>query len=133
MPIKYTVSGDGTFVHTVCTGFPTPEDLIRHEESLADDSRIKKPGFKELFDTTGISGTSVEKDTVERVAQMVFSNPEKLAASKVAIVVGDAATYEKARYYEKLIGSLENIIVFNDIATARIWLDVSDHPASKAG
>jgi len=125
MPIEYTVSEDGTFVHTVCTGFPTPEELIRHEESLLHDSRIKKPGFKQLFDTTRISGTSVENDTVERIAKMVFSNPEKLASAKLAIVVGDAETYQKARYYEKLIGPLENIIVFNDVGVAKIWLDVS--------
>src|SRR5262245_38546288 len=110
MPITYIVSEDGNFVHTTCTGFPTPEELIKHEESLATDARIKKPGFKELFDTTGISGTSVENDTVEKVAKMVLSNPDKLLSSKLAIVVGDAASYQKARYYEKLIGPNETII-----------------------
>jgi hypothetical protein len=133
MPIEYTVSEDGTFVHTVCTGFPSPNDLIRHEESLLVDDRIRKPGFKELFDASGIQGTDVEKDTVEKVAQIVLSNPGKLTASKVAIVVGDQATYQKARYYEKLIGSLETIIVFNDASIAKIWLDVADAvPAKKA-
>lgn len=123
MPIEYTVNEDGTFVHATATGSPTDEDLAAYLESLTNDSRIKKPGYRELFDAGGISGNSVTMQALEKFAEFVRAHPERIAASKMAIVVGSHESFKQARFYEKLLKSVENIIVFNDAAVARIWLN----------
>ena len=43
MPIKYSVSHDGHFIHAVASGLVTSQEFIEYEVAHAIDERIKSP------------------------------------------------------------------------------------------
>ncbi|MDP8219113.1 MAG: hypothetical protein P9M03_10350 [Candidatus Theseobacter exili] len=126
MPIKYTINNDGTFIHALVTGSPTDKDLLDYGDALENDSRIRKPGFVELFDASRIDDTDVSIDALHLLAEKLRANPDKLAAVKLAIVIRPSLLSQKAAYYKKLVSDIENTIVFYDVSTAKTWLGVSE-------
>ena len=126
MPIDRKVSSDGMFVHTTAYGTVTSRDLISNARAMLSDSRIQA-GFRELFDATGVTKIGITKKDLDLVADMDSEHMEKTAGSKCAIVVADSEAFELGKYFEQISRSnYVNIIVFNNVATARTWLGVSN-------
>ena len=126
MPIRYEVSADGNFVRATATGEIAPEEIHAFIEALIRDDRIK-PGFRELFDASPITSSKVEMDAFPKIRQLVLQNPKRTPGSQLAIVVGSGSSFDKAREYERIASpGIENVIVFNDVHTAEVWLGVTD-------
>ena len=128
MPVTYTVSSDGMFVHAVATGTLTTEDVLEFQQALWQDNRVK-PGYKALFDEALISESHIDKEGLQVIAAREQSDEAK-RPSKLAIVAGPGRSFPNARYYENIVSpEKETVIVFHSEDIARQWLGVppSDH------
>ena len=126
MPIEYTVSSDGVIVHAVASGAVTLDEVRRYMHDVARDERIR-PGFSELFDGCQITEGRVGPESFAEIQELVLADPKRKPGSRVAIVVGKRPSFDKAKQYERLAGSTaQNVIVFNDMHTAKIWLGAVD-------
>lgn len=133
MAVRYEVSADGKFVRATATGELKVEEIHEFIKAVAGDSRVK-PGFRELFDVRRISASQVKPESFARIRQLVKDSPKRLPGSQLAIVVATGGSYDKARQYETAASpDVENIIVFNDMATAEIWLGVTDMETEPSG
>ncbi|MDJ0829038.1 MAG: hypothetical protein QNI92_04240 [Desulfobacterales bacterium] len=121
MPVEFAVDQTGTFVHAKATGTLTEEDLQIYEKSTLEDERIAI-GFWELFDASELIESNLNTRGLKRIAQMVRSNPKRNEASNLAIVVSKASTFDDARVFERIVSKFQNVIVFNSVNTARMWL-----------
>ncbi|MBN2226542.1 MAG: hypothetical protein JW763_04185 [candidate division Zixibacteria bacterium] len=126
MPLRYQVSTDGFYVRATCYGILTSEDVIAYIQKLMEDDRVK-PGFRQLFDVSGVEDAMIAPDQYKSVTDVVLGNPKKGKNNMLAIVAGTGKVYLKARQYEVATSPhIENAIVFNSIRTAEIWLGVTD-------
>lgn len=125
MPVRYEVSADGQFVRATATGEITPEEIRGFIEAITHDERVKV-GFRELFDVSRISASRVAPESFLEIRQLVMRNPKRRPGSPLAIVVGSGESFDKAREYERVASpAVENVIVFNDVHTAEMWLGVA--------
>lgn len=125
MSIKYTVSADGTFVHATATDTLTLEEIKNFINDTEDDTHIK-PGFIELFDVRMISESQIDFQALMEIRELILASSKYINHSKLAIVVGKKSSFENAREYEQLVSpDTQNVIVFNNISTAKIWLGVT--------
>ncbi|MCP4711154.1 MAG: hypothetical protein GY869_21245 [Planctomycetes bacterium] len=130
MPVTFTVSDDGSFVWAITSGSLTSEELFDYEQETATDERIR-PGFRELFDVTSSEQVQITKETMEEIHNLGMKNPKKGYGNKLAIVA-KGESFDYARYYEQIVQSnLQNVIVFNSINTALLWLGVSQEESTK--
>jgi len=130
VPVSYTVSTDGSFVWATVIASLTPEELYEYEQKTAIDERIR-PGFRELFDVTQTDQVEVTKETMEQVRNLSAVNPKKGKGNQLAIVAR-GQSFDHARYYEYITApNLQNVIVFNNLNTALLWLGVSIKEANK--
>jgi hypothetical protein len=112
------------FVSAKAIGILTTQDVCEYERKISADERIQ-PGFQELFDATSISESRIDSTGLERIAEQVKLNPNRSSRSKLAIVAGRGASFDRALYYQKLVyPHSQNVIVFHDTSTARTWLGV---------
>ncbi len=124
MPIKYQVSDDGRFVHAVASGTLNAKVSVKCQRLLAEDEKVKL-GYRLLFDTTRIAKVKITKNDVDHISSIVYSNPKNSHAMKVAIIANTMIVFELSRLYEWLISRNKNICIFNNISSAREWLDVA--------
>lgn len=125
MPIDYKISPDGLFVHAVAKGTVTNNDLLAYVREMLTNTRLK-PRYKELWDGTLMTEVKVDKQGIDRVAELEKSHHHKVAGTKCAIVVADVRAFEIAEYFEELArANFIDVIVFNSAATARTWLGIS--------
>ena len=126
MPLRYQVSPDGSYVRATGYGVVTSREVIAYIRRLMNDDRVK-PGFRQLFDISGIEEITIVPDQYESVTDVVLANPKRQENSMLAIVAGTGKIYHKARQYEAATSPhVENVIVFNSVRTAEIWLGVAD-------
>ena len=126
MPLEYSVEQEGTFVQAAATGKLTSDEILAYEDQLAEDSRIQS-GFRELFDVSDITESEVQDEHLPMIAERVARNPKRTKSAKLAIVARRPESFDRARRYERFASlHRQNVVVFNDIATARIWLGRSE-------
>lgn len=126
MPIKYTVGSDGMVVHAVVSGVVTVDEVHQYMHDIAQDDRVK-PGFRELFDACEITESRIVPESFVDIHKLVLSDPKRKRGNKMAIVVGSSSSFHNAKRYERLATSnSQNVIVFNDVHTAKIWLGAVD-------
>lgn len=124
MPITYDVSANGTFVHFSGTGVLDLSDYRRILQRIAKDDRIK-PGCRHLLDLTGMSNSLLTEQALNKLSILAKSSPKVTKNSRLAIVVSSGASFDRARYYEKTAQkNYQDIVVFNSMRTAKIWLGV---------
>jgi hypothetical protein len=123
MPIDYSVSSDGMFVHAVATGTLTTEDVLEFQQAVWQDSRVK-PGHKMLFDESRISESRIDTQGLQGIVARQESDEAK-RPSKLAIVAGPGTSFPRALEYEKMVSpEKEKVIVFHHEDVARKWLGV---------
>lgn len=123
MPLEYEVLEEGTLVHAVASGNFLLEDCLAYERAVAQDERVRA-GYRELYDVSAVESFSFDPEDMSSIAEASASNPKDRPGRRVAIVVNSSEGFQLARLYRDLTAELENVIVFNDEATARIWLGV---------
>jgi hypothetical protein len=123
MPLTYSVSSDGMFVHAIATEPLTTEHVIEFQKALWQDSRVKQ-GFKALFDESRIAESHIDPQDLQVIVAREESDQAK-RPSKLAIVAGPGSAFPRAREYEKMVSpEKEKVIVFNHEDVAKQWLDV---------
>ena len=126
MPVKYEVSLNGMFVHAVATGTLDPEEIYQYVSDIDEDERIK-PGFRELFDVSEIEKSNVIFGSFEKIRELILSSSKRTPGSKLGIVARKTSSFYNAELYERLMSDgAQNVIVFNDVYTAKIWLGAVD-------
>ena len=68
MPIKYSVSHDGHFIHVVASGLVTSQEFVEYEVAHAMDERIKPP-VSELLE--------IESGALRQITACLCSTPRK--------------------------------------------------------
>ncbi len=122
MPITYEVKDNGRLVHAKATGAITEAELLAYVDAVTEDDRVFKGAYSELFDASFAVDSRISLDALRQVAGMLLADPDARAARRLAIVVGTHMKIDKVEFYEQLAGGVENIIIFNDVSTARTWL-----------
>ena len=126
MPIEYTVSPDGKFVYAVATGVLKPDEIYRYVHETAEDERIE-PGHREIFDVREILESEVSPESFDKIRELIIASPKRKQSNKLAIVVRKSSSFYNARRFESMVrDGVQNVIVFNDIHTAKVWLGVND-------
>jgi len=126
MPIEYTVSSDGMFVHAIGSGVVTVDEVRRYMHDIAHDDCVK-PGFRELFDAREITESRIVPESFVDIHKLVLADPKRKRGNKMAIVVGSSSSFHNAKRYERLaMSNSQNVIVFNDVRTAKIWLGAAE-------
>ena len=124
MSIKYTVYLSGTFVFAAATDKLTLNDIESYWHQIINDDRIKCD-FRLLFDVTHISTSEMNLEAFQKVRDLIRNSYQIKRTSQLAIVVGTQSSYDNARNYERLVEQeQEQVIVFNSLRTAMIWLGV---------
>ncbi len=123
MPLDYSVSSDGMFVHAVAKEPLTTEHVIEFQKAVWQDSRVK-PGYKMLFDESRISKPRIDEQGLQLIVAREKSDEAKRPA-KLAIVAGPGSAFPRALEYEKMVSpEKENVIVFHHEDIAKQWLGV---------
>jgi len=121
--VTYTVSLDGAYVDAVATGILTTEDVCDYEDAIETDDGVVK-GFVELFDVRWIAESRIDQAGLARIAEKVQAGKKRALGSKLAIIVGQGDSFERAQYYRLMAYDAQNVVVFNFKHTAEIWLGV---------
>lgn len=121
MPINYSIQDNGTFVHTMCTGMITPEEVLKYRSELSLSKDVAD-GFDELFDVTQITDSRITPEDMIHFAKLVKKSNKISPFSKLAIVTSNTNSFNKARLYEKEVKMAHNVIIFSNMDVARIWL-----------
>jgi hypothetical protein len=119
VPITYTVSDDGRFVHTRATGQVQADELLAYQQALLRDPRVR-PGCYELFDATAARGDELTESVVRRLVEVDRQHAAQLEGGKCAIVV--RSDFELMDKLEQLHGGPHDIMVFFNLDVARAWL-----------
>ena len=126
MPIRYKISPDGLFVHTLVEGAVSNADLYEYSNLLMNDPDLK-PRYRELFDATRVTKIGVDKKGIEQLSELDQQYHHKVSGSKCAIIVSDSKAFSLAEYFEELAREhFIDVIVFNSVTTARTWLGVGE-------
>ena len=125
MPIEYTVSDDGHFIHAVASGSVTGEEFVEYELAHGFDKRIRPPAA-ELFEIERGALRQVTRNDVSEVLERRNDLGGVFTVHRCAIVVsyGDEHAWDLAEFYEfmTILHSPEVVIVFGDVGVARRWL-----------
>jgi hypothetical protein len=123
MPITYSVSSDGLFVHAIATEPLTKDYIFEFLEDVWQDTRVK-PGHTMLFDESRILEARISTEDLQAIVAKQESKQAK-RYSKLAIVAGPGSAFPRALEYEKMVNpSQATVIVFHNEDIARQWLDI---------
>ena len=124
MPVDYSVSKDGMYVHALATEPLTTEHVLELQDAITQDSRVK-PGYSMLFDESRIAESHIDTKGLEVIVARQKA-PQAKQISKLAIVAGPGSAFPRALEYERMISpEKEKVIVFHNEEVARRWLGVS--------
>lgn len=126
MPVRYKVSSNGLIVYAAAFGVLTSDDIYRYVKDISQDDSVKT-GFSELFDVSEIKVSEITHEMFKDFRKLVLDDPKRKRGGRLAIVVRSNSSFDKAQRYERSVKpDVQNVIVFNDIHVAKIWLGVAD-------
>ncbi len=127
MPIKYSITHDGHFVHPVAQDPVTPQEFIEYEITHAIDERIKTP-VSELLEIEQGALKHITKRELSKVLQRRKEIKKSPTPHRCAIVVshGDAHSYDLVKFYGGMVRlhGPASVIIFGDIHIAKLRLGV---------
>ena len=133
MPIRYSVSDDGHFIHSIASGIVASQEFIEYEIGHAVDERVRTPLSELLVIEPGAFRQITIKDILKVIEQR-RDLPEPPATHRCAIVVAvsDLHAWDLAKFYEGMfrLHYPQVVIVFADPVTARIWLGMEEDSAA---
>jgi len=107
-------------VYSVATGVLTDDDIITHQQRLAQDPDFKAD-LRQLFDARGVTQVEVTPETLRHRAD---ANPFGYGARRAIIAPGDVV-FGLARLFQLTAnarGHRDELQVFRSSAEARAWL-----------
>jgi hypothetical protein len=123
MPVTYSVSSDGKFVHVIATEPLAKDHVFEFLDTVWQDSRVKS-GHTILFDESQISEPRISTEDLQAIVAKQESKQAK-RYSKLAIVAGPGSAFPRAIEYEKMVNPAQaTVIVFHNEDVARKWLGV---------
>ncbi len=125
MSIKYKVKKNGFLVFADAGREISATDIIKMENSIIADERVK-PGFNSLFDWTRVSKLENIENDIGEIIKILASDRKNIHGKKIAIVARPGIASELSRIADSVSEYNENVnlIFFNDLNTAEIWLGV---------
>ncbi len=130
MPITYSVSNNGHFIHAKTSGKVTGQEFVDYEVAHAIDKRLKPP-IAELMEIENDSLKIVTENDISQIIEQRESIVSLPTPHRCAIVVslGDIHAWNLARFYEGMVTLHypENIVVFGDSMVARTWLGIDQY------
>lgn len=138
MPIEHTVIQDGNALITHVSGLLTGEEMTEHMFWLIENfSTLLKPGYRQLFDTTGMTGLDVDKSDINRISQII----QTYGADRGKIKTGIVTTHPRGRQMAFAYQTLSRVAdvdmkIYDTVEEALDWLridpaelPVGDHAA----
>ena len=129
MPITYEVHRDGHFIHALAGGNLTGRDFIDYENKHAADKRLNSP-VVELLEISFGACKSLTRSDFEEVLEhrKKLKSPPVTHRCAILVTYGDNHCWSIAEFYSGMVNLHfpENVIVFGDAQTARIWLGVEE-------
>jgi len=127
MPITYSISNNGHFIHAKTSGDVTGQEFIEYEVLHAIDKRLKSP-IAELMEIENDSLNIVTESDITKVMDqrekiVNLPHPHRFA---IIVSLGDIHAWNLARFYEGMVTLHypESVVVFGDVFVARAWLGV---------
>jgi hypothetical protein len=134
MPIQYSVSDDGHFIHTIASGIVTAQEFIEYEIGHAVDKGVRTP----LSELLVIEPGAFRRITIEDILRVIERRrdlPESPVTHRCAIVVAvsDLHAWDLAKFYEGMfrLHYPQVVIVFADPVPARVWLGMEEDMAAR--
>jgi len=131
MPITYSVSEDGHFIHATAGEPVTPDEFVEYEVAHATDDRVQAP-VSELLEIEHGAMKHITREAASRVVQCRadLGRPPTLHRCAIVVSYGDAHGWDLATFYGGLVmlHAPKVVIVFGDVRTARIWLGIDQPP-----
>jgi hypothetical protein len=125
MPIDYTVSSDGHFIHAVAVEPVSSREFVDYEIEHAMDERIRPP-VSELFEIRRNSLKNITRGDIEKVIERrkMLNKAHTKHRCGITVPVDDTRTWDLAKFYEGMstLHFPEVVIVFGDPRLARVWL-----------
>lgn len=123
MSLRYDVVKDGNLVCAVVNNTISGEDIIELFSSLSNDSAVRR-SYSTLLDCSRLSKINIIKDDLNRIIGVLSSDSKNTIGRKIAIVARPVISAEIRGLFEEISENQKsaNLIFFNDINTARIWL-----------
>lgn len=124
MSVEYQIYDNGKYIYAKATGTLTTKDIIDYIQEIKSNSEIKE-GYKELFDVRFITESKVTIENFPDIIKEAAKDEKRIYRNNLAIVVSKPDSFDKAKYFEqKAPTEKQNVIVFNTLNTAKIWLGV---------
>lgn len=127
MPIDYSVSEDGHFIHAVATEPVTSREFVDYEIAHAIDDRIRVP-VSELFEVRRDSLKEITRKDILKVIEKrkEIEKPHTHHRCGIVVSFNDIHSWDIAKFYEGMstLHSPESVIVFGDDLVAKIWLGI---------
>ncbi len=125
MPITYSVSADGHFIHAKAESPLSSKEFIHYEVAHAVDDCIKPP-VSEFFEIPASAFQHISMDDMEEVIRRRGEAKRLPTPHRCAIVLGslDDHTWALAKFYEGMVmlHSPETVIVFANAEIAKKWI-----------
>lgn len=124
MPVKYKIFESRKLVYAVGVGEVTYDDLMRHFDELAADSKYISP-MKKLVDYRKSTLSSLSLEESKKITKKKVQLVEKFKNEKCAFVATSELDFGMTRFHETHIdGSSITTNVFHTIEDALSWLEV---------
>lgn len=131
MSIKYRADVEKQIIFVVWDGVVSADIWFEHIERLIADPLWSSISAMLVDLHTARDLTSIEEAEIEHAVALFSSVPEPLSKKRVGIVAGNA--FWKSRRFGQLISPFgPSFIVFNDLSTACVYLDINATEALKA-
>jgi hypothetical protein len=122
VPISFLVDPHFQLVRTTYLGLITLVDVVTYARSLVDRGLLKSAHLIDARHAT--LGFSPEDTKI--LAELMKTLRAKHGSGPVAFVIGDAPSYYTAGAYQDLgAGGNPRFAVFEDVAAAEMWLELS--------
>jgi hypothetical protein len=104
MPIKYSVSHDGHFIHAVASGLVTGQEFVEYEVAHAIDARIKPP-VSELLEVEHGAFRLITTEDVSKALERRKEVQKPPTQHHCAIVVASPNdhAWDLAKFYEGMV------------------------------
>jgi hypothetical protein len=132
MSIVYRIDKTIGATFVVWDGAVTDEEFLSHTSRMASDPGWPPPQKMHLVDLTSLTSTDgVSVQALEEGAAAWGKLGVRVAGLRAAVVANDA--FDKSRVFEALVARYGvNVIVFNSLHTASIWLGIDAEKAESA-
>lgn len=126
MPITHTIIQDGNAVITIVTGTLTGEDMTQHMFWLIERlGSTLNSGYRQLFDASRMVDLTLEKEDINRIAQIIQTYGENRGKIKTGIVTTLPKGRQMGFAYQALSRMTDvEVKIYDTVEEAMNWLKI---------